>query len=134
MEKIFTNYTYESVSCKLNPMKKNEKLSLFLSLALIFTSIGLGCYIVIYRPYVQLPREDLEFLGRMPMKSDVLKRFDSVDEELSSGERFQMTGWHPLPDRKVTGSAFSVVRRDGSKIYLFFDAEGRLEEYFISRS
>lgn len=111
-----------------------KKLPVFLSILLTLTVIGTGFYTVIYRPYVQLPREDLEFLGRVSAKSEILKRFDSVDEELVEGGRFQMTGWHPLPDRKVTGSAFSVVRRDGSKIYLFFDATGKLEEYFISRS
>ena len=111
-----------------------KKLPVVLSILLILTVIGTGLYVVIYCPHVQLPRVDLEFLGSMPPKSEVLKRFDSVDEELSAGERFQMTGWHPLPNRKVTGSAFSVVRRDGSKIYMFFDAKGELEEYFISRS
>lgn len=115
-------------------MKIAEKLPKLLAILLILTVIGIGFYAVIYRPYVQLPKEDLEFLGRVSSKSEILKRFDSVDEELVEGERFRMTGWHPLPDRRVTGSAFSVVRRDGSKIYLFFDATGKLEAWFISRS
>lgn len=118
----------------INLMKKTERLPLFFFLVLMLTIIGIGFYTVIYRPYVKLPKENLEFLGRLPSKAEILKRFDSVDEELVEGERFRMTGWHPLPDRKVTGSAFSVVRRDGSKIYLFFDVAGKLEEYFISRS
>lgn len=91
-------------------------------------------YMTIYRPYFQTPGEDIEFLNRADTKSEIIRRFDRGDEELMPGERFQMSGWHPLPDRSVTGSAFSVVRRNGWKIYLFFDPNGMLEEYFIAHS
>ena len=108
-----------------------------LELLVWILAIGVVCwsgYTAIYRPYFQTPKEDIEFLNQVSAKSEILKRFNHVSEELVAGDKFVMTGWNPLPQRTVTGSAFSVVRSNGWKIYLFFDPEGILEEYFITNS
>ena len=108
---------------------KKILVSIF-AVSVIITSV----YITFYRTYVLVPKEDIKFLTQMPAKSEAIKRFIHVDEELDPGDRFVMTGWHPLPQRMVTGSAFSVVRKNGTKIYLFFNTEGKLEEYYITKS
>jgi hypothetical protein len=115
-------------------MKNRNRLPAFLVSLLAVGVVCWSVYTTFYRPYIRIPREDIEFLNQVPSKSEILKRFHHVDEELVAGDRFEMTGWHPLPQRMVTGSAFSVVRRNGSKIYLFFNPEGTLEEYFITNS
>lgn len=100
---------------------------------LMFIS-ALGSLYVLTYPYFVLPGEDIRFIEGAFSKAEITQRFYQIDEELLPGEAFQMTGWYPLPERKVTGSAFSVGRRYGSKIYFFFDSSGRLEEYFIATS
>lgn len=115
-------------------MKIRNRLPVLLLWSL---TVGIVCWSVdttFYRPYFRTPKEDIVFLNHVSSKSEILKRFIQVDEELVTGDKFEMTGWHPLPQRRVTGSAFSVVRRNGSKIYLFFTPEGILEEYFITHS
>jgi hypothetical protein len=44
-----------------------------------------------------------------------------------------MTGWRPLPTRAAShlGCAFT---QDYNKIYIFFDAEDRVEEFVIATS
>jgi len=115
-------------------MKIRSRLPTLLSSILAVSVICWVFYTALYRPYFLTPREDVRFLNRVSAKSEIMKRFDHVGEELVTGDRFEMTGWYPLPERTVTGSAFSVVRRNGSKIYLFFDTTGRLEEYFVTGS
>jgi hypothetical protein len=95
---------------------------------------ALGAIYLLRYPYFVLPGGDIRFIARASSRVTILQRFERINEELGPGESFQMTGWYPLPDRKVTGSAFSVVRRYGSKIYFFFDSSVRLEEYFIATS
>ncbi len=114
-------------------MKAGRIMELLFSGALLIGILAFGFYLLIYQPYFQLTREDARFFENTPTKSEVMQRFRHVDEELGPGESFQMTGWYPLPDRKVTGSAFSVTRLYG-KIYLFFDSSGRLEEFFVTTS
>jgi hypothetical protein len=45
-----------------------------------------------------------------------------------------MTGWHPVPTCVASSSALSFIRRYGSKLYVFFDAKGRTEDFVISHS
>jgi hypothetical protein len=115
-------------------MKIRNRLPALLVWVLAIGVVYWSVYAAFYRPYFRTPKEDIEFLNQAPAKSEVLKRFNRVDEELVAGDRFEMTGWYPLPQKRVTGSAFSVVRRNGSKIYLFFNPAGKLEEYFIANS
>jgi hypothetical protein len=96
--------------------------------------IGYACYSAFYYPYFVLPRQDQAFLSAHPRREDVLQHFGRPAEELRAGERFLMTGWHPLPERAASYSALSFVRRYGSKLYVFFDAQGEIEEFVISRS
>jgi hypothetical protein len=88
----------------------------------------------VYTLYFVLPQEDKAFLTSRPNRQAVLQRFGNPAEDLQSGARFPMTGWHPLPSRQVSGAALSFVRPYGSKLYLYFEPNGRLEEYVISRS
>jgi len=115
-------------------MKILDRLPTLLAVGLCLGIISWSCSTIFYRTYFQTPREDVDFLNRVFAKSEIMKRFDRVGEELPAGDRFEMTGWYPLPSRKVTGTAFSVIRRNGWKIYFFFDSAGMLEEYFITSS
>lgn len=91
-------------------------------------------YFTLYLPYFVVPRQDQAFLASYPSRDAVLQRFGQPAEELQAGQRFQMTGWHPLPDREASHSALSFVRRYGSKLYLYFDAQGQMVFFVISRS
>jgi hypothetical protein len=91
-------------------------------------------YCSLCHPYFVLPREDKAFLAAHPSRQEVLQHFGRPSEQLRAGERFPMTGWYPLPDRAATDSAFSFVRRYGSKLYVFFGPSGDMEDYVISRS
>lgn len=89
----------------------------------------------IYHPYFIQSKEDQEFLSKHPTWQEVLAWFPHKPlESLREGEQFRMTGWRPLPTRAATGAACSFVRSSGHKIYVFFDAEDRVEEFVISKS
>lgn len=106
----------------------------YVCLLLLAAILGLAFYSVVYHPYVVLPKQDQRFLEGKPDRGEVLRHFGRPAEDLHAGERFPMTGWAPLPDRAATHSALSFVRRDGRKIYVFFDANGELEQSFTSHS
>lgn len=110
--------------------------SLFSKILLLLVTIGalVWCGYGLYRTYVLLPRQDEAFLASHPSRIAVLQRFGQPDEELQAGQRFQMTGWRPLPERVASHSALSFVRSYSSKLYLYFDAQGGLEFYLISQS
>ena len=108
-----------------------------LHLIVVLTSVGMigySGYSGFYHPYFILPRQDQAFLGAHPSRDEVLRHFGRPAEEIRAGERFPMTGWYPLPDRAASYSAFSFVRRYGSKLYVYFGAQGELEHFVISRS
>ena len=108
-----------------------------LHLIVLLTSvsvIGYFGYSSLYHPYFILPRQDQAFLESHPSRDEVLRHFGRPSEEIQSGERFSMTGWHPLPDRAASFSACSFLRSYGSKLYVFFGAQGELEHFVISRS
>ena len=111
-----------------------ERLSKILILLGVTGALACSGYFILYRPYVALPRQDQAFLASHPNRDAVVQRFGRPAEELQPGQRFQMTGWHPLPDRVASHSALSFVRRYGSKLYLYFDAQGQMEFFLISRS
>ncbi len=89
---------------------------------------------IFYNPYVLEPKRDLAFLSSNPSRSEVVKYFGMPHEDLKAGERFSMTGWRPLPDRIVSHTAFAFGRRNGTKIYIFFGPDGRVEEFVIAHS
>jgi hypothetical protein len=112
----------------------NDRFSKILLLLVAIGALICSGYFILYRPYVLLPRQDQAFLASNPNRDAVLQRFGQPAEELQAGQRFQMTGWYPLPDREASHSALSFVRRYGSKLYLYFDAQGQMEFFLISRS
>lgn len=94
-----------------------------------------AAYRGVYHPYFIQPNEDREFLSKHPTRQEVLEWFSQKPEEpLQAGERFQMTGWRPLPARAASHDAYSFTRMSGKKIYVFFDAQGRVEEFVMATS
>jgi len=116
--------------------KQDTKLILgALILASAITMAGYLVYLGFYYPYFIQPKEDHEFLSKHPTRAEVLAWFVHKPEEpLKPGERFQMTGWQPLPTRAATHYACCFDRKNGDKIYIFFDAEDRVEEFVIATS
>jgi hypothetical protein len=112
----------------------NQKILASLVLLISAVVIGYCAYTGFYRPFFVLPEEDQAFLSAHPSREQVLQHFGRPAEQLRAGERFSMTGWHPLPDRAATDGAFSFVRRYGSKLYVFFGPGGEMEHFVISRS
>jgi len=112
----------------------NDRFSKLLLLLVAIGALICSGYFILYRPYVLPPRQDQAFLASNPNRDAVLRRFGQPAEELQAGQRFQMTGWYPLPDREASHSALSFVRRYGSKLYLYFDAQGQMEFFLVSRS
>lgn len=97
-------------------------------------TFGAVSYVAFYRPMIVQPKLDRAFLSSHPTRAEVLTYFRYPPEAtIKSGERFQMTGWRPLPTQPATylGYAFS---QDYNKIYIFFDAEDRVEEFVIATS
>ena len=112
----------------------NRRPSNLLLLLAAVGAIGFFGFFLIYQRYVVAARQDQAFLASHPNREEILLRYGQPAEELQAGQRFQMTGWYPLPDRKASHSALSFVRRYGSKLYLYFDAQGQMEFFLISRS
>lgn len=113
-------------------MKKGIQIAALLLLAIGYLSVL--SYIAIYRPMFVQPELDRTFLSNRPTRAEVLTYFRYPPEAtIKSGEHFQMTGWRPLPTRAAThlGYAFS---QDYNKIYIYFDAEDRVEEFVIATS
>lgn len=110
-----------------------KTLQLLVLLALIGV-IGYAGFSTFVAPYFALPQQDRVFLAAHPKREDVLRHFGPPAEELRAGERFPMTGWHPLPMRAASFSAVSFVRRYGGKVYVFFNERGEMEEFVISNS
>jgi hypothetical protein len=96
--------------------------------------IGYGFYTVLILPYFILPKADIAFLSTKPPLHEVVSRFGEPAEKITEGEFFQMTGWHPLPSSPATHVGISFVRRYGSKIYIFFDADNRVFYYKVATS
>lgn len=117
---------------------KNQVAKLILAALIVVSAITAATclvYLGIYHPYFIQPKEDREFLNKHPTRAEVLARFVHKPEEpLKPGERFQMTGWRPLPTRTAGYYACCFGRKNGSKIYIFFDAEDRVEEFIIATS
>lgn len=90
-------------------------------------------YSMVQRFYIQ-PKDDVLFLGTHPSMADVRLRFGNPEEELKSGETFPMTGWYPLPKRAASHAAWSFTQRNGCTLYIFFGADGRVEEFVVGRS
>jgi hypothetical protein len=115
-------------------MKKREICAAALLLLFAAGALGVLNYIVFYRPIFVQPELDRTFLSNRPTRAEVLAyfRYPPV-ATIKSGERFQMTGWRPLPTRAAShlGCAFT---QDYNKIYIFFDAEDRVEEFVIATS
>jgi len=116
------------------PSVKRKIIEWFVALIITVGVLGYGAYSVIYYPYFALPRQDQAFLAAHPRRDAVLRHFGHPAEELHAGERFTMTGWYPLPERPASYSALSFVRRYGSKLYVYFGAEGEMEDFVISHS
>ena len=96
---------------------------------------GLMLYKGIIYPYVYQTAVDRDFLSHQPTRAEVFTYFKHPpDEELKPRERFKMTGWLPLPERPATHYACTYGRLCGTKIYIFFDAEDRVEEFVIATS
>ncbi len=88
----------------------------------------------IIHPWFVQPNEDREFLSRHPTRTEVLAYFQHQPHEaIRSGERFQMTGWRPLPTRLASHLGYAFTQGN-NKIYIFFDAEDRVEEFVIATS
>lgn len=118
-------------------MKMKSQITNWLSAMFVVAAIATMAalsYEIVRRPYFVAPRQDNEFMASSPSEQQVRERFGAPAEELKAGEKFPPTGWYPLPHRAATHKALSFVRRDGRKIYVFFDVDGRLEEFSISRS
>jgi hypothetical protein len=117
-------------------MKKTVITALQLLLALgLFAGSGLIFYKALVYPYFFQTAEDRDFLSHRPNRAEVFAYFKHrPEEQLKPGERFQMTGWRPLPERPATHYACVFVRMNGNKIYIFFDAEDRVEEFVIATS
>jgi len=117
-------------------MKKTVITALQLLLAIgLFAGSGLIFYKALVYPYFFQTAEDRDFLSHQPTRAEVFTYFKHPpDEELKPGERFKMTGWLPLPERPATHCACTYVRLCGNKIYIFFDAEDRVEEFVIATS
>jgi hypothetical protein len=111
-------------------LTKLEVLAAWVCLAVIALTLYSGFVV----PYFLLPGRDEAFLARYPSREEVLRHFGSPSETLGPGEQFRMTGWHPLPQRTVSGSAFCFVRSYGSKLHVFFAPGGEMEQYVISHS
>lgn len=115
-------------------MKKKDISAAALLLVVVIGVFSCLNYIVFYRPMFVQPRLDSAFLSSHPTRAEVLAYFRYPPEAtIKPGEHFQMTGWRPLPTRPAThlGYAFS---QDYNKIYIFFDAEDRVEEFVIATS
>ena len=101
----------------------------------LFGIAGVMFYKGIIHPWFVQPNEDREFLSRHPTRTEVLAYFQHQPHEaIKSGERFQMTGWRPLPTRAASHQGFAYGRMCGTKIYIFFDSEDRVEEFVIATS
>ena len=101
---------------------------------LVIGICGIGFHCLVLYPYYVQPKEDTRFLMTHPNKEAVQRYFGKPKEELESGETFKMTGWHPLPNRAASHAAWSYTRRNGQKVYIFFGADGRVEEFMASNS
>lgn len=100
----------------------------------LLSAAGILFYTTLFYTYFVEPGECREFLNRHPTRTEVLSYFRHPPEAtLKPGEYFQMTGWRPLPTRSAAhlGYAFSQFH---IKIYIFFDAEDRVEEFVIATS
>jgi|GEM_PF-5182688 hypothetical protein len=105
-----------------------------LLLIALLSAVGILFYSTFFYTYFVQPGEWREFLNRHPTRTEVLAHFRQPPEvTLKPGERFQMTGWRPLLTRSAThiGYAFSQFH---IKIYIFFDAADRVEEFVIATS
>lgn len=107
-----------------------------INLVALFALAAAGWPLVsmLHHEFVVLPREDRAFLEANPTREEALQYFGPADVELSTGERFPPMGWHPLPERAVTGSGYCFGRFYGVKIYVFFTAEGKLEHFVLATS
>lgn len=112
----------------------NDRYSKVLALLILTSVVGSFTYALFYRKYIYLPRQDLTFLTSNPARDAVLQNFGKPHEELRAGQRFQMTGWYPLPDREASHSALSYIRSNGDKLYIFFDSQDQIEFFQISHS
>ena len=91
-------------------------------------------YNMLIHTYFVLPRLDKRFLQSSPTKAQVLARFGKPAESVTKNERFEPTGWYPCPDKPADCEAHSFVRKYGDKLYIYFDASGRIEVFTRGKS
>ena len=97
-------------------------------------TFGAVSYVAFYRPMIVQPKLDRGFLSSHPTRAEVLAYFRYPPEvTIKSGERFKMTGWPPFPPPPATHLGYEFSQ-DYNKIYIFFDAEDRVEEFVIATS
>lgn len=102
-------------------------------LALVLSVFGYVFYLGYYEPYVLLPKRDEFFLELHPDRQEVLAQFGSPNEQLGPGDRFQASGWYPVPRQPAESTALSFVRMYSGKIYVFFDSRGTVKDYVFAQ-
>ncbi len=85
-------------------------------------------------PYWVQPGRDRTFLDGRPSRDEVIRRFGESLEQIGQGEKFRMTGWHPVPEREAEYGGMAFQRPNSDKIYVFFSADGRVASYAVARS
>ena len=91
-------------------------------------------YGMIIEPYSVQPKKDILFLSTMPTKDEIIQRFGTPTEQIGPGQKFTMTGWHPLPKDAAADMGLAFQRPNADKIYIFFSRDGRLLYYVVSHS
>lgn len=86
-------------------------------------------YNMLVHTYFVLPRLDERLLQSSPTRDQVFARFGDPSESITKGERFKPSGWVPCPDRPASHEAHAFQRPTSDKIYIYFDASGKMEEY-----
>jgi len=85
-------------------------------------------------PFWIQPNRDLAFLSTRPTKDEIIQRFGVPAEQIGPGERFFMTGWHPLPKDAADDIGLAFQRPSTDKIYIFFSRDGRMLYYVVGHT